>query len=146
MAAWSFKMSFSGENSVIPLSDSDQEIGESRAVSYDPRWGSDRVKASYIRPYHTLPRILWLSPISWWVQVAVCLEFVVLKHGSGIQTDIPWTLLNRIVQEKIEMMEGNILPFFFFEKSVLWGLRYWEKLFPTSIELHTSYYKTTQWP
>ena len=50
-------MSFSGENSVIPLSDSDQEIGESRAISYDPRWGSDRVKASYIRPYHTLPRI-----------------------------------------------------------------------------------------
>ena len=52
------QMSFSGENSVIPLSDSDQEIGESRAISYDPRWGSDRVKASYIRPYHTLPRIL----------------------------------------------------------------------------------------
>ena len=51
-------MSFSGENLVIPLSDSDQEIGESRAISYDPRWGSDRVKTSYTRPYHTLPRIL----------------------------------------------------------------------------------------
>ena len=36
-----------------------QEIGESQVMSYNPRWGSDKVKSRYIRPYQTSSRIIW---------------------------------------------------------------------------------------
>ena len=39
--------------------DANQGIGESQAMSYNPRWGSDKVKSRYIRPYQTSPRIIW---------------------------------------------------------------------------------------
>ena len=36
-----------------------QGIEESQTKSYNHRWGSDKVKSSYIRPYQTSPRIIW---------------------------------------------------------------------------------------
>lgn len=44
-----------------------QEIGESWAMLYNPRWGSDMVKSRYIRRYLQIYDIAWLSKISWWL-------------------------------------------------------------------------------